>query len=325
MKISQLKRIVITLGLMIASFQFVSLAMPAPVSASMGLEMALASDLEQSQSSNQTSLTLSDIKDLDRRKPKTKKSPAYLDSVGKITVYLTNNNEVLHCSGTLISAMPGQASRVVKSAGHCFGSTVTGKRYQIRKIKWEVTTKPGVRILKHLTLEYLVLEEDLALLSFKEKIPFRIVKPAILVNLNRPGSGRDQVIYMINANSNNTVIAAGFSTYIDRMDDKHILAYDNRITSSSFTDETINGHDFSIRTVSFSGSSGGACLLRGDLSEAGIDNPRSQLVYLGTLLSIRPDHGLYKNRFLGIIGSPLTFFKSFNVIDFERVNTLNRE
>ncbi|QYJ77374.1 hypothetical protein [Shewanella acanthi] len=269
-------------------------------------------------------LSLSSLKKMDRRKQKTKKSPAYLDAVGKINVLLTKDAELLRCSGTLIAAMPGEASRVIKSAGHCFGSTKTLKKYPIHKITWQVNTQSGESIELPLTLEYLSLEQDSALLSLEAKIPFMTIKPALVIKPNQGDKAFEQVKFLISVNPEYKLISAGFSADTHKGKNGDILTFDDVLNVKHINDESAKEYDFSIRTVSYTGASGGACLLHSDLTKSGINNPHRQVIYLGTTLTIRGDNGLYRNRLDGIMGSPLTFYNSFNEIDFEQVNNLNR-
>ncbi|MCH1931189.1 hypothetical protein L9G16_13455 [Shewanella sp. A25] len=270
-------------------------------------------------------LSLSSLKKMDRRKQKTKKSPAYLDAVGKITVLLAKDTEMLRCSGTLIAAIPGEASRVIKSAGHCFGSTKTLKKYAIHKIIWQVNTQSGESIELPLSLAYLSLEQDHALLTLDAKIPFDTIKPALVTKPNQGVNALEQVKYLININPEYKLISAGYSADSYKGNNGETLTFDDGLTLANINDESAIEYDFSIRTVSYTGASGGACLLRSDLAMAGVNNPQQQLIYLGTTLTIRGDNGLYRNRLDGIMGSPLTFYNSFNKIDLEQVNGLNRD
>lgn len=263
----------------------------------------------------------SGLQKADRRKKKTKSSPAYLDAVGRIKTVRTNG-QVSYCSGTLISAIPGQSSRVIKSAGHCFGNTETESKYDIKSITWKTTTKSGLKIVKDLNIEELNLERDSAVLSFNGKIPFSTIKPALIeTELSMHPSE------FIRYDNQTTVISAGYSSDNLKGDNGKTLTYDDQIRAQEFIN--LNSYDrrkFGIQTVSFSGASGGALLVDVDLSYEDIDNPYKQVYYVGTTITLGYDTKYYKESSSDVsTGSESTNYDSYLAVDGVRfLNTLNK-
>ncbi|POB15143.1 hypothetical protein [Halobacteriovorax sp. DA5] len=265
---------------------------------------------------------LSKIKKIDRRKQKNKNSPKILDAVGRIDIRFSNGDRA-SCSGTLIAAKPGQSSRTISSAGHCFGNTKTKSKYDIKYITWITTTKSGKKIAADLTLEDLNLDHDNALLSMKYKIPFSTITPALYEN-EVAFDPSDMIFY----NEKSKIIAAGYSTddYLGK--NGEVLTYDDQITynhlNRSLSDEFNHISSITFETVSFSGASGGALLIDTDLSEEDIENPYKQTYYIGTLIQVGGNgaeiYG-YKNR--STVGSDMTISRSYQMLNPEIINHLN--
>lgn len=263
---------------------------------------------------------LTELKKIDRRKVKTESSPAVLDAVGRIIVSHADEKNENTCSGSLIATTPGQSSRVINSAGHCFGETKTGALIDIKSIKWLTTTKSGKRVEKLLKLEAYNLKQDAAILSFDEKIPFSEIKP-ILIENEVTMSPSDIIFY----NKQSVIISAGYSSDDYKGQDGAVLTYDDGISNKDFTDGLgTYGDYFSMNTVVFSGASGGALLMLTDLSEEDIVNPYNQFYLVGTTLSISGKG----NKAFGFsdkstIGSSHTIYRSYTTTDAQIVDKLN--
>ncbi|MCL2920229.1 hypothetical protein [Shewanella litorisediminis] len=262
---------------------------------------------------------LTELKKVDRRKKKSKSSPAYLDAVGHIIVY-HNDGQKNTCSGTLISTIPGQSSRTIQSAGHCFGDTETNKKSDIKKITWNVTTKSGQKISKTLRIEYLNLRADDAILSFEGKIPFSTIQPA-LVDAEVVLEVGDMLLYNNDAN----IVVAGHSANDYKGDRGLTLTYDDSIQLRNYHYRPDLFLIDSLETVVFSGASGGAVLVNTDLSEEGVQNPYGQMLYAGTILSLAGHHVLYReSNVSSTTGGKYMNFRSYEMIDIELVNRLNQ-
>lgn len=264
---------------------------------------------------------LSELQKVDRRKQKEKSSPSYLDAVGRITMKFTSG-KVSYCSGTLISTSPGQASRVIKSAAHCFGNTVKREKYDLKNITWETTTKSGQKIVKELNMEILEFDRDSAVLSFTGKVPFSTIKPA-LIETEVSMSPREFIRY----DDGMKIISAGYSSDDYKGNSGKTLTYDDEITWKDFvsTDDQ-NQQQFAINTVAFSGGSGGALLVDVDLSEEEIENPHKQLYYVGTTLSLHDSVKYYKiSSNEKAAGASRITFDTYQGIDDKVVSQLNNK
>lgn len=263
---------------------------------------------------------LTELKKIDHRKVKTQSSPAVLDAVGRIIVSHTDDKTENTCSGTLIATTPGQPSRVINSAGHCFGETKTGALYDLESIKWITTTKSGKSVEKLLKLEAYNLKQDAAILSFEEKIPFSEIRPVLIEN-EVTMSPSDMVFY----NKQSVIISAGYSSDDYKGEDGSVLTYDDEINYKDFSDELgTYGNYFSMNTVVFSGASGGALLIFTDLSEEDIENPYSQFYLVGTILSISgKGNEVFGLSDTSIVGSSQTIYRSYTTTDAQIVDKLN--
>jgi hypothetical protein len=265
------------------------------------------------------STDISQLQKIDRRKQKDESSPAYLDSVGRIKI-THRNGQFSYCSGTLISTKPGQASRVIKTAAHCFGDTETLKQKDIKNITWEVTTKSGQTIIKNLKMETLELEKDSAVLSIGEKIPFTTIMPALV---ETEVYMRPKEFFMYNENEK--IISAGHSADAYKGNNGKTLTYDDEISWKDFKDIfSNNSNHFAVDTVAFSGGSGGALLIDVDLSEEEIKNPHKQLYFIGTTLSLHESVKYYKiSSKSKAAGASRTTFDSYREIDNKLIDQLN--
>lgn len=263
---------------------------------------------------------LTELHKVDRRKKKTKSSPAYLDAVGRIIVYHTDGT-TNNCSGTLISSKPGQSSRVIQTAGHCFGDTTKLQKFDVKRIAWETTTKTGQRISKDLTIESLNLDADDAVLSFTEKIPFSTIKPA-LVESEMVLEVSDMIFY----NEKPKLVIAGYSADSYKGDEGKTLTYDDELTPRDY--HYVPGLHLidAMHSVIYSGGSGGAVLLDTDLSEEDIQNPYEQMFYIGTILSLDGTGvTLYRtSKDRKTTGGYRVMFRSYEIIDLDLLAKLNR-
>lgn len=258
----------------------------------------------------------------DRRKKKTSSSPAYLDAVGRIRIVKTNG-EVSHCSGTLVSTTPGQSSRVIKTAAHCFANITTKKAYDLKSITWTTTTRNGNKIVKNLEINEMNIDRDSAITSFEDKISFYTIKPALI----------EAEIYinpdeLLSYDEQSTIIAAGYSSDSYRGDNGETLTYDDQIKFKDFVN--VDNYDrrwFGMKTVSYSGASGGALLLDVDLSYEELEkgNPYKQLYYVGTAVTLGFDTKFYKaSADSNVAGAARTNYDSYQGIDDDLVDELNK-
>ncbi len=262
---------------------------------------------------------LTELQKKDRRKQKSRSTSADLDSVGRIKVTY-RDGKISHCSGTLISTVPGQSSRVIKSAAHCFGNTITEEKHDIKSITWEVTTKSGQRIVKELNIEILELDRDNAVLSFNGKIPFKTIKPALVeVEI---GMNPDELFDF----EPTRIISAGYSADNYKGNGGKTMTYDDEITWRSYRGHPSDSHrQFIMDTVAFSGGSGGALLVEANLEEEGIENPYKQLYYAGTTLSLDESSKYYKlSSSDNAAGASRIRFDTYQGIDDKVVAQLNR-
>lgn len=264
---------------------------------------------------------LTDLQKVDRRKVKNSSSPEVLDAVGKIIVTYTDGTSKSTCTGTLVSTTPGQSSRIINSAGHCFGNTKTLVKSNIKDITWITTTKAGKRIEKKLTIEDLDLEKDEALLSFEGKIPFSVIKPALVEN-EITMSASDMIFY----NKDAKIISAGYSSDNYKGKNGDVLTYDDEIKYKNFKADSLgDGANFSFETVVFSGASGGAILIQTDLSEEDIANPHNQYYLIGTILAVsEKGTKLYGTKDKATVGSANTVSRSYVTIDTRLMDNLNK-
>lgn len=265
---------------------------------------------------------LTELQKKDRRKQKTLKSPKVLDAVGKINIIYSNGKKA-QCSGTLISTEPGSSSRTIASAAHCFGNTMSKEKYNIKYITWVTTTKSGETITADLTLEELNLTHDNALLSMKYKLPYSKITPVLYEN--ELTLEPTEIIFY---NEKSKIIAAGYSADDYRGNKGQVLTYDDEITyndvSRTRAQEFNHDTSFDLKTVTFSGSSGGAILIDTDLSEEDIENPYHQLYYLGTVIQVNGNGSkLYGYKEKQTTGSEITTSRSYTTINPDKVIELN--
>lgn len=286
---------------------------------------AIANDASKSQFFQRDGLSIStkysQLMEADRRKRKTANSPVVLDAVGQIIV-LRADKRRNKCSGSLIATVPGASSRVIQSAGHCFGNTNNGEKFDIDRIIWRSALMTGQTIEKELTLKQLDLKGDSALLTFKDKIPFRVIKP-LLVESEITLDPMDMLFY----NEDAKIIAAGFSSDFYKGADGNVLTYDEDIHLKDIRGNSVHydRFNFLMNTVAFNGASGGALMIYTDLTDEDIENPYQQWFYIGTLIQIdgsgskfygRPDRSQ--------IGSKITVMRGYDTIDHALVQQLNQ-
>lgn len=256
---------------------------------------------------------------VDKRKRKSKSSPDYLDSVGRIEISF-KDKRLGKCSGTLIATTPGQSSRVIQTAAHCFGNTKTETKYDIEKIIWSVTTKSGLDISKELTIESIDFKNDLATTSFINKIPFSTIKPALVETEYVFSPAELLTAY----GQNGITVSAGYSADEHKGDKGKTLTYEEisyrRIWSTIGQDYN---NVYKLNTVVYSGASGGAVLFYADLSYEEIENPYTQMFYMGTIISLDGSDKLYRKESSVTTGGNIVNFQGYGRVDEELVNRLN--
>ncbi len=260
---------------------------------------------------------LTKLRKSDDRKVKSKSSPAYLDAVGRIEIKFQDGTFGI-CTGSLISEVPGNSSKVIQTASHCFRDSKSNDLKAIKSIQWKTTTRSGKKIIKDLELQVSDFDDDISLLTMSSKIDFAEIQP-LLVESELFAHVSELLSYT------KKVVSAGYSSDYEKGNGGAVLTYDDAISrfeinSTSFRDGVL------VHTVTFQGASGGPLIAEIDLAEEEIENPYGQMYILGSLRGgDKSDlHYISKGKSSSSLGNDESTYQSYQSVGRMKPERYNR-